>query len=183
MFKRIPRRPKLNSLEVIIEIMEDIERINLGRFNKKYPVSKTQCTKAITVSIKQTCKRLGVDLDCEVPFLFSKELKNQYRKKYGGIVDFIITPTVGPKVVIELDSRYKRLSYDKLGELGVRRDLDGKIEYICYWLRYKINKTGKPYHTSYKQDCSIEYRKLGFDDPNVRILEHTFHPTIFKPLC
>ena len=46
MFKRIPKKPKLNSLEVMIEIMEDIEKINLGRFNKKYPVSKTQMYKS-----------------------------------------------------------------------------------------------------------------------------------------
>ena len=183
MFKRIPKKPKLNSLEVMIEIMEDIEKINLGRFNKKYPVSKTKCTNAITVSIKQTCKRLNIDLESEVPFHFSEKLKKQHSKKYGGIVDFIIKPTVGPKVIIELDSRYKGLSFDKLRELGVRRDSDGKIEYICYWLRYKINKTGKPYHTSYKKDCSEEYRKLGFADKNIRIIEHTFHPTIFKPLC
>ena len=123
------------------------EKINLGRFNKKYPVSKTQCTNAITVSIKQTCKRLGVDMDCEVPFQFSEKLKKQYDKKYGGIVDFIITPTVGPKVAIELDSRNKRLSYSKLEELSDRG-------YISYWLRYKISKTGRPYYSSYKQDCS-----------------------------
>lgn len=183
MFKRIRKRPKLNSLEVMIEIMEDIEKINLGRFNKKYPVNKTQCTNAITVSIKQTCKRLGIELDREEEFQFSESLKNKYNKKYGGIVDFVITPTVGPKIAIELDSRYKRLSFDKLRELGVKRDLDGKIEYICYWLRYKINKTGKPYHSSYKQDCSEEYRNLGFEDKNVRIIEHTFHPTPFKTLC
>lgn len=182
MFNRIPKKPKLNSLEVMIEIMEDIEKINLGRFNKKYPVSKTQCTNAITVSIKQTCKRLSIEYDREVPFHFSEELKNQYKKKYGGIVDFIITPTVGPKVVIELDSRYKRLSFDKLKELG-QREVNSQREYICYWLRYKINKTGRPYYSSYKQDCSAEYRNLGFEDPNVRILEHTFHPTSFKPLC
>lgn len=177
------KRTKLNSKELMIEIMKDIEKINLGRFNKKYPVSKTRCTKAISVSIEQTCKRLGIALNCEVEFSFSESLKKEYNKKYGGIVDFIITPTVGPKVVIELDSRYKRLSFDKLRELGVRRDLDGKIEYICYWLRYKINKTGKPYNTSYKKDCSEEYRKLGFADKNVRILEHTFHPIPFKTLC
>jgi len=34
MFKRKPKKPKSNSLEVMIEILEDIERINLGRFNK-----------------------------------------------------------------------------------------------------------------------------------------------------
>ncbi|PTX43562.1 hypothetical protein C8P64_2090 [Christiangramia gaetbulicola] len=121
-------------------------------------------------------------MDCEVPFLFSDSLKKKYNKNYGGIVDFIITPTVGPKVVIELDSRYKRFSFDKLSELS-KRELKGQIEYICYWLRYKINKTGKPYYSSYKKDCSIEYRKLGFEGPNVHIIEHTFHPTPFKPLC
>ena len=182
MFKRIPKKPKLNSLEVMIEIMEDIEKINLGRFNKKYPVSKTKCTKAISVSIEQTCKRLGLDFEDEKVFRFSESLKKKHDKKYGGIVDYVITPTVGPKIAIELDSRYKRLSFDKLSELS-NRELNGQREYICYWLRYKINKTGKPYHSSYKQDCSEEYRNLGFEDPNVRILEHTFHPTPFKPLC
>ena len=114
MFKRISKKLKLNSLDVMIEIMEGIERINLGRFNKKYPVSRTQCPNAITVSIIQTCKRLNIDLEREVPFQFLEKLKKQYGKKYGGIVDFIITPTVGPKVVIELDSQYKGLSFDKL---------------------------------------------------------------------
>ena len=170
------KRPKLNSKELMIEIMNDIEKIHLGRFNKKYPVSKTRCTKAISVSIEQTCKRLGIELNCEVEFLFSESLKKRYNKKYGGIVDFIITPTVGPKIALELDSRDKRLSYSKLEELSQRG-------YICYWLRYKINKTGRPYYTSYKADCSNHYRKLGFENTNVRIIEHTFHPTPFKPLC
>ncbi|WP_282018169.1 hypothetical protein [Salegentibacter mishustinae] len=170
------KKQKLNSKEIMIEIMEDIEKINLGRFNKKYPVSKTQCTNAITVSIKQTCKRLGIELDCEVPLQFSEKLKKQYDKKYGGIVDFIVTPTVGPKVAIELDSKNKRLSYAKLEELTKRG-------YICYWLRYKINKTGRPYKSFYKADCSEHYRKLGFDNTDVRIIEHIFHPTPSKPLC
>jgi len=108
-------------------------------------------------------------------------LKKKYDKKYGGIVDYIIKPTIGPKIAIELDSRYKRLSFDKLSELS-KRELNGQREYICYWLMYKINKTGRPYYSSYKQDCSEEYRKFGFDDPNVRIIEHTFHPTPFRTL-
>ena len=114
---------------------------------KNILLAKHNVLMQLHVSIKQTCKRLGVDMDCEVPFQFSEKLKKQYDKKYGGIVDFIITPTVGPKVAIELDSRNKRLSYSKLEELSDRG-------YISYWLRYKISKTGRPYYSSYKQDCS-----------------------------
>ncbi len=165
----------LTSTQIIIKIMDDIEKIKLGRFNKKFPVGKKKCTKAISISIEETCKRLGLELRSEVEFQFSESLKKKYNKKYG-VVDFIIIKPNGSKIAIELDSRNKRLSYAKLEEISQR-------DYDSFWVQYRINITGIPYKSSYKDDYGDYYIKRGYTNENVGIVKHIFQPTLLKTLC
>lgn len=155
--------------------MDDIEKIKLGRFNKEFPVGMKKCTKAISISIEETCKRLGLKLQREVEFQFSESLKKKYKRNYG-IVDFIIVNSNGTKIAIELDSRNKRLSYAKLEELI-------EIGYDSFWILYRINNTGIPYKSSYRDDNKDYYTNRNYTNENVGIIKHIFQPTPFKPLC
>lgn len=166
---------QLTSIQIMIQIMDDIEKIKLGRFNKEFPVGKKKCTKAISISIEETCKRLGLKLQREVEHQFSESLKKKYKRKYG-IVDFVIINPNGSKIAIELDSRNKRLSYAKLEELSERN-------YDSFWLLYRINNTGVPYQSSYKDDYNDYYTKRKYTNENVQIIKHIFHPAPFKLLC
>ena len=115
-----PETPTLTSFEIMIQIMDDIEKADPEKIDKdEYPTLKKRCTRAIELSIKETCERLELRLKSEKDFNFSEDLKKKYKKKYG-IVDFIITNPNGRKIAIELDSRNKRLSYAKLEELSER---------------------------------------------------------------
>lgn len=165
----------LTSIQVMIQIMDDIEKIKLGRFNKEFPVRKKKCTKAISISIEETCKMLGLKLQREVEFQFSESLKKKYNRKYG-IVDFIIINPNGTKISIELDSRNKRLSYAKLEELSARN-------YDTFWLLYRINNTGVPYQSSYKDDYGDYYIKRGYTNVNVGIVKHIFQPNPLLLKC
>jgi len=165
----------LTSTQIIIKIMDDIEKIKLGRFNKKFPVGKKQCTKAVSISIEETCKRLGLKLRSEVKFQFSEKLKKKFKRKFG-VVDFIIINPNGSKIAIELDSRNKGLSYAKLEELS-------EIGYDSFWIQYRINIYSAPYQSSYKDDYGDYYIKRGFTNENVGIVKHIFQPTLLKTLC
>lgn len=171
-----PQRP-LTSTQIMIQIMDDIEKIKIGgRFNYKYTPETSLFTKAISVSIENTCNRLGLKLNTEVEFLFSDKFKKKNKKKYGGIVDFTIINPNGQTIVIELDSRNKKLSYEKLEELSKRG-------YDTYWILWRRNVTGTPYESSYKDDYGDYYIKRGYTNENVGIMKHIFHPTSFKTLC
>lgn len=157
--------------------MDDIEKIKIGdRFNYKYTPGISRFTKAMSVSIENTCNRLGLKLNTEVEFLFSENFKIKYKKKYGGIVDFTIINPNGPTIAIELDSRNKRLSYAKLEELSNRG-------YDTFWILWRRNRTGTPYDSSYKDDYSLRNEKLGYTNENVGIIRHIFHPSVIVLNC
>lgn len=177
MKSQIPQTPTLNSFEIMIQIMDDIEKTDPEKIDKnEYPTLKKRCTRAIELSIKETCERLELGLKCEEEFDFSEGLKKKYKKKYG-IVDFIITNPKGREIAIELDSRNKRLSYAKLEELSERG-------YDTFWVQHRFNIFSAPYKSSYKEDSYLKhYRKHGYTNKNVAIIKHIFHPTSYNTSC
>ncbi len=174
MNNQILKTPKLTSFEIMIQIMDDIEKADPEKIDKnEYPTVKRRCTRAIELSIKETCERLELGLKSEKDFDFSEGLKNRYMKKYG-IVDFIITNPNGRKIAIELDSRNKRLSYAKLEELSERG-------YDTFWVQHRYNIFSAPFKSSYKDDSYLNhYRKHGYTNKNVSIIKHIFQPTTFE---
>ena len=53
-----PKRTKLNSKELIIEIMKDIDNINLGRFNKNISLAKQDLPKQSQYTLNKPVKDL-----------------------------------------------------------------------------------------------------------------------------
>jgi len=52
----IPQTPTLTSFEIMIQIMDDIEMADPEKVNKdEYPTLKKRCTRAIELSIEETC--------------------------------------------------------------------------------------------------------------------------------
>ncbi len=169
-----PETRTLTSFEIMIQIMDDIEKADPEKIDKdEFPTIKRRCTRAIELSIKETCERLELGLKSEEEFDFSEGLKNKYKKKYG-IVDFIITNPNGRKIALEIDSRNKRLSYAMLEELSERG-------YDTFWVQHRFNIFSAPYKSSYKDDSYLNhYRKHGYTNKNVSIIKHIFHPTMFE---
>ncbi len=160
----------LTSNEIMNQIMDDIEKIDIGRFDYHYIPLKSDFTKTMTASILQTSKRLNLRVVPEVEFEMPEIFRKTYKRKYGGIVDFIIINPNGKDIAIELDSSNKKASYGKLQVLSEKG-------YDTFWIVWNRNTSGKPYPSSYKNDHSAKNLELGFTNENVNILRHTFHPT------
>ncbi|MCP9199014.1 hypothetical protein MKO06_03780 [Gramella sp. GC03-9] len=163
---------QLTNQEIMELIMNDIERIDIGRFDFIFIPNKSDFTKAMTASIIETCKKLNLRVVQEVEIEMPDYLQKMHKRKSRfGVVDFIIINPNGKDITIELDSSNKLYSYKKL---EVAQDLGNE----AFWIVWKRNTSGKPYRSSYKDDHSAKNIKLGFVNKGVNIIRHTFHPTI-----
>lgn len=167
---------KLTNEILMMFIMEDIENLKVaGRFNQKYTPPKANFTNAMTESVRNTCRKFGIRTEREAKFKFSKQFRENNNRKCG-YVDLIIYNPYDKKIALEIDSTNTNvISYNKLCELSA----DG---YDSFWIIWNRNKSGKPFHTSYKDDFTEKNEGLGYTNKNVRIIRHTFHPNIYKPL-
>ncbi|PTX44502.1 hypothetical protein C8P64_0481 [Christiangramia gaetbulicola] len=162
----------LTNQEIMEHIMNDIEKIDIGRFDYIYIPNKSDFTKAMTHSILETCKRLDLRVVREVDIKMPEHIRIAHKRKTCiGKVDFIIINPDEKDIAIELDSSNKQYNYKKL-------EVSAEIGYKAVWIVWKRNTSGKPYKSSYKDDHSQKNHELGFVNNNVSILRHTFHPKL-----
>ncbi len=150
-----------SSKEIVEILLEDINKIDIGRYDYYYIPFKSDFTKAMSLSIKETCNRLNLRVVPEVNVEMPEHVRNTHHRKIGGIVDFIIINPNGKDIAIELDSTHKIFSYRKLEVLSDKG-------YDAYWIVWKRNTNGKV-HPPYNN------KELGFNNENVNIVRHTFH--------
>ena len=169
---------KLSNEMIMTIIMDNIGNLKVsGRFNKRYLPKKAVFTNAMTESIIDTCKKLGLKYKKEAEFRFSKHFREKYNRKWG-LVDIVIYNPSGKNIALEIDStNTNKVSYGKLCELSSDEE-----NYDAYWIIWNRNKSGKPFQTSYKDDYTRKNESFGYTNKRVKIIRHTFHPTIFQPL-
>ena len=152
---------ELTSKEIVKLILEDFKKIDIGRYDYYYIPYKSDFTKAMSLSIRETCKRLKLRVVQEVDIKMPEHIRIEHKRKNGGIVDFIIINPNGKDIAIELDSYHKNYSYKKLEVLDER----GHDSFWLVWSRNHNGKAKDPHNN----------KELGFINENVNIVRHTFH--------
>lgn len=154
-------KSEMTSKEIVEILLEDFNKIDIGRYDYYYIPHKSDFTKAMSLSIKETCNRLNLRVVPEVDIIMPEHIRNEHKRKIGGIVDFIIINPNGKDIAIELDSSHKIYSYKKLEVLNDQG-------YDAYWIVWNKNTNGKVYPP-------YNNKELGFNNENVNIVRHTFH--------